>query len=180
MYHTLGQVLGLGATALSIIVPLFKKKWQMVLNTLLINILIALNFIFIGEIGSAAYLCMVAVVQCVISLIHLRRHTKATGTETAIFLFLYLGFGLLGLMSSPDFVWAVNARNLLELLPICGALVSMIFVFIPDEQKARWCLLLTCSIWAVYMGIIGSTAVFSQLATAAITVAALFKYHKKS
>ena len=53
MQYLIGQGCGLVATAASIIMPFYKKKWQMLVNTAAINLLMALNFVLIGELGSA-------------------------------------------------------------------------------------------------------------------------------
>ena len=179
MTYLLGQFFGLIATAACIIVPLFKKKWQMLVNTAVVNIMMALNLIFIGEIGSAVCLCTVAVVQCFVSLIHNARNTHPGRGETILFLLLYIGFGFFGLVTAPGFVWAINGRNLLELMPIVGSLLSMAFVFIREEQRARWLLLATCSVWAVYTALIGSTTFFAQAFSILTTVAALHRYGRK-
>lgn len=178
MQHTIGQFLGILAAVASAIMPLYKKKWQMLINTTAVNILVASNLLLIGQVGSAVFLCSVAAVQCLVALLHNHRHTAPGKAETLVFLCLYLFFGFFGMMTAPGFQWAINYRNLLELLPICGALLSMVFVFIPDEQKARWVLLSTCSIWSVYTALVGSTAFFSQFISLIITVVALWKYRK--
>lgn len=179
MLYIIGQILGIIATIASLITPFFKKKWQMLANNILINLLVAFNFILIGEVGPAAGLCMVAAVQCVVSLIHTLKEKKPRLWETFLFLALYLGFGFYGLISAPGFVWAINGRNLLETLPIIGALCSMCFVFIRDEQKARWLLLATCSVWSLYMAIVGSTAFFAQFFSVVTTVSAMIRYRRK-
>lgn len=179
MPYILGQICGIITLIAGIIMPLYKKKWQMLLNTILINLTMALNFILIGEIGSAAALCIVAVVQSIVSLIHTLRDTKPSTAEIAIFFLLYLGFGFFGLISAPGFVWEINRHNLLELLPIIGSLCSMTFVFIRNEQLSRWVLLATCSIWSVYTAIVGATSFFAQFFTVLTTLYAMYKYRVK-
>ena len=179
MSYILGQFFGLVATVACIIVPLYKKKWQMLLNTALVNLMMILNLVFIGEVGSAVCLCAVAIVQCFFSLAHDRRNTDPGRVETVLFFLLYIGFGFFGLVTAPGFVWAVNARNLLELMPIAGSLLSMTFVFIREEQRARWFLLATCSVWAVYTALIGSTTFFAQLFTVITTAAAIYRYRRQ-
>ena len=46
--------------------------------------------------------------------------------ETTLFFTLYVGFGFYGMITSEDFVWAINRHNLLELLPIIGALMLLV------------------------------------------------------
>lgn len=179
MSYILGQVCGIIALIASVIMPLYKKKWQMLVNTILINLSMALNFILIGEIGSAAALCIVAVVQCIVSLVHTLRGSKPSTTEIAIFFLLYLGFGFFGLISAPGFVWELSGRNLLELLPIVGSICNMTFVFIRSEQLSRWVLLATCSIWSVYTALIGAASFFAQFFTLLTTLYAMYKYRPK-
>ena len=179
MPYLLGQFFGLVATVACIIVPLFRKKWQMLLNTALVNLMMILNLVLLGEVGSAVCLCAVAIVQCMVSLVHDRRRTAPGPMETVLFLLLYLGFGFFGMVTAPGFVWGINGRNLLELLPILGSLLSMTFVFVREEQRARWFLLATCSVWALYTAIIGSTTFFAELFTVLTTVAALRRGRKQ-
>ena len=177
--HILGQICGFFSTAASILMPLFKKKWQMLLGTLLINLLIALNLILIGELGPGAALCLLAAVQCVFSLLHTAKNTQASRAETVSFCILYLVLGFLGLIAAPGFRWELSWRNARELLPILGSLLSMTFVFIREEQKARWFLLATCLVWALYTGLVGASSFFAQAASAIITLFAIFKYRKQ-
>ena len=179
MPYYLGQLCGILVTVASVIMPLYQKKWMMLVNTALINILMALNFVLIGEIGSAAALCAVATVQCFVSLWHTQKNTSPAKWETVLFLILYLFFGFFGMVTAPGFVPELSAHNLLELLPIVGSLCSMTFVFIRNEQKARWVLLATCAVWSVYTAIIGATTFFAQLISLLTTVAAIWKYRRK-
>ncbi len=176
MHYLLGQFFGIVTLIASVVMPLYQKKWQMLANTIVINLSMALNFVLIGEIGSAAALCTIAVIQCIVSLFHTARDSKPSNAETVVFFILYLGFGFFGLINSPGFVWGVNRHNLLELMPIAGSICNMIFVFIRNEQHARWCLLTTCVIWAVYTGLIGAASFFAQCFTIATTVYAIYRY----
>ena len=178
MQYIIGQFMGILATVACIIVPLFKYKWQMLLNIIAVNLLMLLNFVLIGQIGSAAFLCAVAVVQSIFQLVHYIRKTDVRPAEKVIFPILYIVLGVFGLVTAPGFVPAVNTRNLIELLPICGALASMVFVFVRDEQKARVVLLITSGIWATYAAIVGATTFFAQAASIATTLAAMYKYRK--
>lgn len=179
MPYVIGQICGILATAASIIMPLYKKKWMMLVNTALINVLMGLNLVLIGEVGSAAALCAVATVQCIVSLVHTLRERSPAKWETALFFLLYLAFGFWGFFRAPGFAWELSGRNALELLPILGSLCSMTFVFIRSEQKARWVLLLTCTVWSVYTGLVGATTFFAQLFSLLTTVTALIKYRRR-
>lgn len=176
MSYWIGQFCGLIATAGCIIVPFFRRKWQMLVDVLIVNLLLALNFILIGQVGAAAYLCGVATVQASLALIHNQQNTEAGKIENLIFLTLYLIFGFYGLVSSPVFVPGINSRNLLELMPICGALLNIAFIAVKNPHAARKILLATNIIWAVYSAIVGAAAFFAQVVTLLTTLWAMYRY----
>lgn len=176
MTYWIGQLCGLLATAGCIIVPFFRRKWQMLVDVLAVNLLMALNFILIGQVGAAAYLCGVAVVQSTLTLIHNLRGSETRKMETYIFLALYLIFGFYGLISAPEFIPGINARNLLELMPICGALLNMAFISVKDPRAARKILLVTNIIWATYSAIVRAAAFFAQAVTLLSTLWAMYRY----
>lgn len=180
MRYIIGQALGIAATFCTIILPFFKRKWQILTLNIAVNLLVALNYILIGQIGSAAVLCLVAVAQSVVSMIHNAKGTKVSTWETILFALLYVGCGLFGITTAPGFVWAVNYKNLLELLPIVGALMLMISVFAPNEQTTRKYLLVNGIIWTVYAFAVGSTTFLTNLVAAISTASALYKYRKKA
>ena len=85
----------------------------------------------------------------------------------------------IGIITAPDFVWEINTHNLIEMMPIIGALLLMVSVFVPDEQTTRKWLLGNAIIWTVYTAIVGSTAFFTDLICVITTSTALYKYRKK-
>ncbi len=177
--YILGQILGIGSTVCTIILPFFRKKWQILVLNIAINVLVAANMVMIGQIGSAAFLCMVAVVQSIVSMCHDSRGTPVSLAEKILFTVLYVGFGVFGIVTAPDFVWALNWDNILELMPILGALMLMFSVFSKTEQTLRKFLLANAAIWTTYTGIIGSTVFFTDLASLISTAAALYKYRNQ-
>ena len=58
MMYYIGQGMGILATIGCFVNPLFKKKWQMLVATMLVNILLALNLVFIGQVTSAVFLML--------------------------------------------------------------------------------------------------------------------------
>ena len=179
MNYYIGQALGLAATFCTIILPFFKKKWQILILNICVNLFIALNFVLIGQIGSAAFLCTVAIFQSIDSMVHDVKGTPISLVEKILFLCLYLGFGFFGMVTAPDFVPAINSTNLLELMPSVGALMLMFSVFSKDEQTLRKFLLVNATIWTIYTAIVGSTAFFADFIAMCSTAAALIKYRKK-
>jgi hypothetical protein len=173
-----GQILGIVATVVTVLMPLFQKKWQMLAATIAGNLLMALNFFMIGQIGSAIFMYFVAIVQSVVSMHHTVKQTKVQVWEQMLFCGLYVGLGILGIVTAPGFVPGWNAANLLELLPIFGSAMLTFSIFARKEQTTRIFLLINASLWAVYMAIVGSTGFFAELFTAVTTLLALWKYRK--
>ncbi len=179
MSYILGQIFGLLSTVCTVILPFFRKKWQILTLNIGINLLVAANMVLIGQIGSAVFLCLVAVVQSIVSMVHDSRGTPISLAEKILFMVLYVGFGLLGIVTAPGFVMQLSWDNALELMPILGALMLMFSVFSKDEQTLRKFLLANATIWTIYTAIIGSTVFFTDLASAVSTIAALYKYRER-
>ncbi len=176
MQYLIGQFLGLLVPIFTITIPFWKKKWQILLSAIATNGLMVANLILINQFGSAVLLCLVAVVQSVISMVHYFRDTPVSRKENILFFVLYVGLGFVGLFTAPGFVPGINRQNLIELLPIIGAVMMMLSVFARGEQTTRKFLLANASIWTVYTGIIGSTTFFAEVAAVIADCVALYKY----
>lgn len=179
MAYYIGQFFGLLTIVCSLIMPFLKKKWQLLWANIAINTLVILNMALIGQFGSAIFLCLVAIVQSVIALPRTRTDKEPGTRETILFTVLYVGFGFMGIVTAPNFVWAINYRNLLELLPILGALSQMISVFVRDEQQVRKWLLCNAIFWVIYSAAVGSSVVFNDILAVISTSMALWKYRRK-
>lgn len=180
MLYIIGQIFGVLSAVCTVILPFFRRKWQILVLNIAVNLLVAANMVCIGQFGSAAFLCLVAVVQSIVSMLHDGHGTPVSLVEKLIFLVLYVGFGFLGMITAPDFVWALSWANALELMPIAGALMLMFSVFAKNEQTLRKFLLANATIWTVYTAIIGSTVFFTDLAAMISTISALYKYRKQT
>lgn len=178
MAYYIGQFSGILSSILCIITPLFKCKWQMLSVNIATNLLMVLNFVLIGEVGAAAFLCFVGSIQPLVTLIRTLHHTETPKWEIGLFFCLYVGLGFFGYFTAPTFIWAFTWKNMLELLPIMGAVLNMVFVFIRDEQRARWCLLAAASIWAIYSGLVGAATFFGEAALVITTIVAMVRYGK--
>ena len=180
MDYLIAQTAGMIATVMAIITPLMKRKGQMLVINFINNLCLTLNMVFLHQIGSGVFLCVVAMVQIVTNGIHLLRGTKGKAYETLIFLLLYLGLGFYGLASAPGFVFALNGRNLLELLPIIGAVSNMCLIAVPNVQWARFFHLCCSGAWMVYFAIIGSTAAIGSLVSVGSAVLGMARNRKKN
>lgn len=180
MAYIIGQIFGVLSTVCTIILPFFRKKWQILTLNIAVNLLIAANMLLIGQFGSAAFLCLVAVAQSIVSMLHDKKGTPVSLPEQLLFFALYVGLGFVGIVTAPDFVPELSWANALELMPIVGALMLMFSVFSKDEQTLRKFLLTNATIWTIYTAIIGSTVFFTDLAAAISTASALYKYRKRT
>lgn len=180
MSYILGQFFGLLTPICSIITPFLKKKWQLLAANVLINLLVILNLVLIGQFGSGSYLCFVAIVQSVMALFRTKKGESVSLAEGIIFTLLYVGFGIFGIVTAPDFIPAVNYKNLLELLPILGALAQMVSVFVRDEQATRKWLLWNTVFWMIYAAAVGSSVFVNDFLAFVSISSALYKYRKKA
>lgn len=179
MYYWLGQGFGIISTIIDISIPLFKKKRQMLVANIFVNVFLALNLVFLNQIGSGIFLFAVAIVQAIVNLIHTIRERAPKKWEYILFFCMYVGLGLFGLFTASDFVPAINAKNLLEVLPILAAVYSMLFVGTRDEKKSRIYLLFCYALWAIYHAIILSTSFFGSFCGVLTCVIAIIRDHKK-
>ena len=178
MSYWIGQAFGILSTLTDIAIPQFKKKWQMLIANVLVNTFLALNLVFLKQIGSGIFLFAVAVVQAIVNLIHTLREQPPKKWEYALFFCLYVGLGFYGLVTAPGFVPAINGKNLLEMLPIIGAVFSMLFVSTRDESIARRYLMVCNIMWATYHTIIRSTSVFGAIFSGISCIIAIIRDKK--
>ena len=178
MSYWIGQAFGILSTLTDIAIPQFKKKWQMLIANVLVNTFLALNLVFLKQIGSGIFLFAVAVVQAIVNLIHTLREQPPKKWEYVLCFCLYVGLGFYGLVTAPGFVPAINGKNLLEMLPIIGAVFSMRFVSTRDESIARRYLLVCKIMWATYHTIIGSTSVFGAIFSGISCIIAIIRDKK--
>lgn len=181
MMRLIGQAFGILATIAGIALPVFKKKWQMLVMSICNNIFCGLNLIFLNEIGSGIFLFIVAAVQAIVNLIHALHDTESKLPEKIIFVALYLGLGFYGMFTSPNYIAGpgFNIHNLQELLPIAGASMNMLFVFSRKEKTARLFFVLCNALWLIYNIMIGSSVLIGSAFSVITGLASLFGYEKK-
>jgi hypothetical protein len=174
--YIIAQAFGIFATICCFAMPLFKRKWQMLLINVAGNLFFILNLLLLGyhETGdlfanaTAMIVNVVSLVQVLISFYHVQKGTPVTTAENIIFLLLYVGLGFVGF------------NRALDLLPIVASVFNMLAVFQKDEQKTRYLVLCNASIFCAYYIILGSTSLLAELMAVITTVIALIKYRKKA
>ena len=173
--YIIAQAFGIFATICCFAMPLFKRKWQMLLINVAGNLFFILNLLLLGAhsgdwLGNATAMIvnLVSLVQVLISYWHVRKGTPVTKPENIIFLLLYVGMGFIGF------------NRALDLLPIVASVFNMLAVFQKDEQKTRILILFNASIFCLYYIIIGSTSLLAELLAVITTVISLIKYRKQA
>lgn len=168
MNYYIGQVLGLFVTAVVILTLQLKKKKQMLIASVVSNILSAANILLLGSFNSGVIVCCVAVFQLILSLWHEHKKTDVTIIEKIIFLILYVTGGAIGFAT-----W-------IDLLCIVAAVFYMLAMLQKKEQHIRLFLLANLSTWIIYHSILGSTAVFAQIAGFISSLIALYRFRKSN
>ena len=138
MMEFIGQAFGVIAAICCALMPLFRKKWQMLAVTLAANALFGLNLVFLDKISSACFIYVVVIIQLLVMFWHLYKDSKVTLAENIIFLILYVACG------------AIGFKGWLDILPIIGAIFNMLAAFQRDEQKTRILILCNAICWASY------------------------------
>lgn len=164
MAYYVAQIFGVLVTAGVILTLQLKKKKQMLIVSVLVNAFSAANILLLDGFNSGVIVCCVAVLQLLLSIWHEYKNTDSGMAEKIIFLVLYVTGGILGYETPID------------LLSTVAAVFYMLAVFQRKEQNIRLMLLANLSIWTVYHAIIGSTAVFAQIAGLISSLIALYRY----
>lgn len=167
MAYYIGQIVGMIVTIGAIVNLQLKDKKHMFILSIAVNILAALNIYLLGELGSGVIINLIAVVQIFFSLWHDRKGTDAKLPEKIIFFILYVAGGLAGYKSPID------------ILSIVAAVFYMLAMFQKKEQNIRIFLLANMTSWTVYHAVLGSTAIFAQIAGIISSLIAMYRYRKK-
>lgn len=168
MAYYIAQFFGLLVTVGVIVTLQLKKKKQMLIVSVFVNLLSAANILLLDGFNSGVMVCLVAVLQLFMSIWHEIKKTEAGLAEKIVFLVLYVAGGLMG-YNTP-----------LDLLSTAAAVFYMLAVFQKKEQNIRLMLLANLSLWTVYHSILGSTAVFAQIAGVISSLIALYRYRSKN
>ena len=162
-----GQAIGILVTIGAIINLQLKKKQHMYILSIIVNILSALNILLLDGFSSGVVICLVADIQIAMAIWHDKKQTQAKLPEQIIFFALYVAGGLLGFNT-----W-------IDILSIVAAALYMFAMFQKKEQNIILFLLGNMATWTIYHAILGSTAIFAQLAGIVSSVIALIRYRKQ-
>lgn len=165
--YVVAQALGLLSTVLCFVNPYFKHKWQMLVVSMVANVLVAANTLLLQGMCASVWLNLVAILQVGLMLMHLHWDKPVTVWENVVFLIIYVGCG------------SLSYHRLLDLLPIGGAVLFMLGAFERDEQRTRVINMGNALCYFLYFAIIGSTSALAQVAALINTAVALIAYRKK-
>ena len=165
--YYIGQIVGILVTIGVIINLQLKKKQHMYILSIIMNILSALNILLLDGFSSGVIICLVADIQIVLAIWHDKKQTEVHLAEKIIFFVLYVAGGLLGF------------KTWLDVLTIIAAALYMFAMFQKKEQHIRMFLLGNMATWTVYHAVLGSTAIFAQIAGIISSVVALIRYRKQ-
>ena len=98
--YIVAQIFGLMQGGCMLIGPLYKEKWQMLVNSMASVTLLVLNLVFLGNATSGIAINFVAFVMLSCSLWHVRKNTKPHPAERIVFYAMYLIVGGLGIKDS--------------------------------------------------------------------------------
>ena len=174
--YLIGQGLGILSTICAIARPFCKKKMQILALNIGVNLLVATNYILIGQFGSGALLGLVCVVQSLCSMAHEAKGTRVSNWEVGFFGLLYLIFGLIGFFSAVGFPPAPALSTLLELAPLAGTALMMAAIYAPNEQATRRLLLCNGILWTIYALTKGSSTFLTNATSASAAGIALWRY----
>ena len=165
--YIFGQALGILATICCFVGPIWKKRYQMQLTSMVANVLVGVNTLILNGVCTAMIMNMVAIVQICFALYHLKKETSVSVTENIVFLIAYIFCGALGF------------EEYIDILPVFGAVLFMICVFQKDAQKARVIGIANAVTYLAYYAILGSTSAFPQVVAIGMNSIAIYKYRKK-
>ncbi|MBO5934116.1 MAG: YgjV family protein [Clostridia bacterium] len=165
--YYIGQIVGILVTIGAIVNLQLKKKQHMYILSIIVNILSALNILLLDGFSSGVIICLVADIQIVLAILHDKKQTEVHLAEKIIFFVLYVAGGLLGF------------KTWIDVLTIIAAALYMFAMFQKKEQHIRLFLMGNMATWTVYHAILGSTAIFAQIAGIISSVVALVRYRKQ-
>lgn len=166
MSYYIAQFCGILVTVGVVLTMQLKKKKQMLIVSVAVNALSAANILLLDGFSSGVVVMFVAILQLLFSIWHEKKGTESGTAEKIVFLALYIAGGVIG-YTSP-----------LDILSTVAAVFYMLAVFQKKEQNIRLMLLVNLSLWTIYHSILGSTAVFAQIAGVISSLTALYRFRK--
>ncbi|MBQ7202051.1 YgjV family protein [Candidatus Saccharibacteria bacterium] len=163
----IAQIFGVLGVIASVCSMQFKKRRQIFIALLLLNLFSALNFVFLGTFSSA-YVCFFAVAEMLINHLFERKNKPVPKWVVGIYIIVNI---LLG---------AIAFTGPLDVIPIVCALIFCATLLTKNEQNIRKLMLLNQALWLVYDLTVGAYFfAVSNVLTIISTAIALYRFSKK-
>lgn len=181
--YIIAQIFGICSMISCFLVPMFKKKWQIMTGAIFNNLFIGLNYILLGQTFSGL-ISLFGIVQCSLVIFHVVREKPVPIAETFIFAAIAMVttcFGPFAALSGMPFVQVLIAYFIKQygILPIIAIVSYNISALVRKEQSVRLFLLINAGAWVLYDALILSTAFFGHIIGFVSTAIALFVYREK-
>ena len=161
------QIFGVLGVIASVCSMQFKKRKQIFIALLLLNLFSALNFVFLGSMASA-YVCFFAVFEMLINYLFERKKKRVPLVVVLIYVAVNIALG------------AISFTGPLDVIPIVCALIFCATLLTKNEQNIRWLMLLNQSLWLVFDLTVGAYFfAVSNVLTIISTAIALYRFSKK-
>ena len=163
----IAQIFGVLGVIASVCSMQFKKRKQIFIALLLLNLFSALNFVFLGTFSSA-YVCFFAVAEMLINHLFERKNKPVPKWVVGIYIIVNILLGVLA-FTGP-----------LDIIPIACALIFCATLLTKNEQNIRKLMLLNQTLWLVYDLTVGAYFfAVSNVLTIISTAIALYRFSKK-
>lgn len=164
----IAQVFGILGIAANVSSMQFKKRKQILIALLFLNLFSALNFVFLGT-WSSTYISFFAVAEMIINYLFERKNKPVPKLLVALYIVINILLGMLT-FTGP-----------LDIVPIICAIIFCITILLKDEQQIRFAMLINQCFWLVYDLSVGAYmfAVSNVLTIISISIA-IIRYSKKN
>ena len=146
----------------------FKRRKQILVALLALNLFSALNFIFLNSLSSA-YISLFAILEMLINYIFERRKQEVPKLLVAVYFAINIILGALT-FTSP-----------LDILPIVCAILFCITILLKCEQSIRYTMLANQVLWLLFDIAVGAYMfAVSNILTIVSTGIAIYRYRNKT
>ena len=167
MAYIIGQIFGVIASILVVVVLQLKHRKHILWASVLVNTIGGINVLLLNGFSSGVIMNIVAISQILVSLWHEKKGTQENTVEKVIFCALYIVGGILGYTTPID------------ILAIVAAVFYMLAMSQKKEQRIRMFLIGNMVSWTIYHGYLGSTGIFAQIAGLISSFIGIYRYRQK-
>ena len=167
MNFIIAQVFGFLGIVANVSSMQFKRRKQILVALLFLNLFSALNFVFLGT-WSSTYISFFAVLEMIINYLFERKKKPVPKVLVAIYILINILLGMLT-FTGP-----------LDIVPIICAIIFCITILLKNEQHIRLAMFINQCFWLVYDVSVGAYmfAVSNVLTMISISIA-IYRYNRK-